>query len=261
MKNEIRIMTANIWGDYFGNPVEMREKDIEDTIRKYAPDVIGLQEITASWYSCDLLKNLGNEYEVVTGQSGNFTPLLYKKDTFDAVEVGFERYSETDDRSKGITWALLKRNSDGKRVAVCNTHLWWMQRGDEDEKLRMKNAEQLLERVSILKEKYNAPVFAFGDFNSKVTGSAIKYLSENKFMPAYNYADKFTNISSYHNDPILGDDGKYHGVKTENKITESIDYILSFGENVHINNYVIVEDQKILDSSDHSPVYLDAELC
>ena len=135
-----------------------------------------------------------------------------------------------------------------------------MERGAEDEELRLKNAKQLFGRIEILKKKYEIPVFAFGDFNSKENGSAIKYLSKNKFVPAYKFADKYTDVSSYHGNPIRGKDNKYHGNKTKNKISESLDHILTFGGNVNVRDYIVVEEQKVLDATDHSPVYIDAEI-
>ena len=43
-------MTSNIWGDYFNNPVEDREKLLFDVFDRYKPDILGLQEVNKSWY-------------------------------------------------------------------------------------------------------------------------------------------------------------------------------------------------------------------
>ena len=37
----VRIMTSNIWGDYFGNEVTRREDQLFEVYMKYAADVIG----------------------------------------------------------------------------------------------------------------------------------------------------------------------------------------------------------------------------
>ena len=44
----VRIVTANIWGDYFGNPVRDREGAFLDAFIQYGADVIGMQECTAN---------------------------------------------------------------------------------------------------------------------------------------------------------------------------------------------------------------------
>ena len=38
----MRIMTHNIWGDYFGNCVDERIDDALEIYRQYTPDVIGV---------------------------------------------------------------------------------------------------------------------------------------------------------------------------------------------------------------------------
>ena len=39
----IRIMSFNIWGDYFGNPVNEREDGIGRVISVYSPDILSMQ--------------------------------------------------------------------------------------------------------------------------------------------------------------------------------------------------------------------------
>ena len=54
----MRIMTSNIWGDYFNNPVELRQEGLLNVFKKYSPDVLGLQEVTKSWYESKIFKEL-----------------------------------------------------------------------------------------------------------------------------------------------------------------------------------------------------------
>ena len=75
-------MTSNIWGDYFGNECNTRSKGLEDTYRKYLPDVIGVQEITEGWYKEGLFERLSDEYTLVEGWVGNYTPLMFRKNSF-----------------------------------------------------------------------------------------------------------------------------------------------------------------------------------
>ena len=39
----IRIMASNIWGDYFGNPVEVREEQLGSIYDKYDPDILAMR--------------------------------------------------------------------------------------------------------------------------------------------------------------------------------------------------------------------------
>lgn len=40
---KLRLMTSNIWGDYFGNPVEGRAEQLAAVYLHHKPDIIGLQ--------------------------------------------------------------------------------------------------------------------------------------------------------------------------------------------------------------------------
>ena len=69
----MRIMTANIWGDYFENPVSVREKDIMTVFGKYSPDVILSKEHTdlareVAAKGMVLLKNENNTLPVAKGR-------------------------------------------------------------------------------------------------------------------------------------------------------------------------------------------------
>ena len=46
----MRIMTSNIWGDYFGNETSSRENQLFDVFEKYDADIIGMQVVPDSWY-------------------------------------------------------------------------------------------------------------------------------------------------------------------------------------------------------------------
>ena len=75
----------------------------------------------------------------------------------------------------------------------------------------------------------------------------------------WDLAETKTDICSHHGDPVLGEDGKYHGKKTAAAHTGSIDHIVGLGQ-FTVQNYAVVEDQDALDATDHSPVYADVTL-
>ena len=57
----LKFMTFNIWGDYFGNPVEEREAGVVATILKNRPDVVSLQEVTPGWYASPMFAHLNDD--------------------------------------------------------------------------------------------------------------------------------------------------------------------------------------------------------
>ena len=60
----MRIMTSNIWGNYFGNPPEERADGLIKTYERYLPDIIGFQEVKDDWYETKLFKKLSKKYQI-----------------------------------------------------------------------------------------------------------------------------------------------------------------------------------------------------
>lgn len=258
----MRIMTTNIWGDYFGNPVEAREADIFRVYEKYAPDVIGLQEITPGWYAGKLFGWLAKDYFFVgteLTESGNYVPMAVKKG-FTLMAKGYEPLYDTPDKSKGVTWAVLKDNA-GKVFAVCNTHFWWMAGKTEHDALRARNAQQLADIMKYLSGRFGCPAFAFGDMNCNRNSQVFRvvYLV-NGIKPLIDMTDERDCVCTLHGDPAADSEGRYHGEKSLLDQTVSIDHIVAMGDGFTVSQYRVVEDQFALDATDHSPVYADIEL-
>ena len=122
----MRIMTSNIWGDYFNNSTIGRDDKLYGVYQKYAPDVIGFQEVTKGWYESSLFEKLSKDYCFIGTElfgSKNYVPMALKKELI-LIAKGFEYLENTPDSSKAITWAVVKQN--GIVFALCNTHFWWM---------------------------------------------------------------------------------------------------------------------------------------
>lgn len=291
----MRIMTSNIWGNFFNNPPELRKDDIYSVYKKYAPDVLGFQEAAAGWYETDLFYKLSENYYFIGTacyDNRNSTLMAVKKE-YTVIADGHEQLEHTPDWSKSITWAVLEK--DGKRIAVCNTHFWWM-RGErsiyikevlgvaeysmkEHCMLRNINAKQLSELMHFLHKKYSCPVFAFGDMNATVTEEIFRIFEQNGIKNLYDMTEQKDTVCTVHGDPVLGEDGAFHGTRaTAEYISEfrkelcipepeskdghfiSIDHIIALGEDFEVTQYRVVEDTNALDASDHSPVYADVTL-
>lgn len=257
----MRIMTTNIWGEYFNNPVALREDNIYKVYEKYAPDIIGIQEADQKWYESTLFKRLSDKYYFVGTnlfENNNFVPLAVSKE-FKHIADGFEYLEETPCETKAITWAVLEDRNNSV-FAVCNTHFWWMP-GEEHERIRLKNADQLSRLMEYIKVRFNCPVFAFGDMNCRCTSKVFTVVYPlNNVARLFDTAECKNNVGSLHGDPILGEDGKYHGSKSGIDDTYSIDHIIGTKDGYKVLNYITVEDDYVLDATDHSPVYADIEL-
>jgi len=259
----VRIMSSNIWGDYFGNEIAVREDELFDTFERYAPDVLGMQEATTNWRQSALFRNLAREYEFIdTGlfTDNNYTPLLYRRKFFDLIDSGFTKFSDTPDNSKSFTWAVLQYKQNGKQFGAISTHWWWKNIGRaEDDALRVSNAAEVTQLALELVEKYGIPVFAFGDFNSRYACPSIAYLREQGWKYAQEEAEVTMAVSTHHGDPKRGEDGLYHGEATLRTAENSIDHIVYLG-NASPIEFRVVEDQDALDATDHSPIWCDFEI-
>ena len=253
---KIRVMSSNIWGDYFNNPVEARGDQLAQVYTRYSPDVLALQEATPSWYASRLFSTLRGEYEFAApsdAPENNYTPLLYRREMFDCIDQGFVRFPETPDISKGAAWVLLLHRESGKKLAVFSTHFWWKFIGTpEHDALRVANAEQLSAKA----EELNLPVIAMGDLNSRINNPSIETLRRRGWKFARDEASITTDVSTHHGDPVLGSYGKYHGARSKSDYTQSIDHIFYRGA-LTPERFAVVEDQDALDATDHSPIWCD----
>lgn len=240
---KLRIMTTNIWGNYFDNPPLVRKDNMYKVYESYEPDIIGFHEVDKIWYESGMLERLSAEYTLVgTSFYDNvvFVPLAFKK-KYNLIANGFEYLDYTTDTSKSIVWAVL--SADDKKFVVCNTHFWWMT-GKEHDRVREKNAAQLSRLMKALAERFDCPVFAFGDMNCTCTsGVFTKVYPKARVSTLYNEAIEKDDISSHHGDPVRNEDGSFTGVKNEKDHTYSIDHIVAYSEGYTVLTYKIVVDQ------------------
>ncbi len=107
-----RFLSFNVWGEYFGNPVEERDLREGLLIKSWDADFVGFQEVTdwggeKGFWNSRLFSSITNEYEVIgrgMGPKGKSTydPIAYKRDRFDLVDKGSNWFCEELDRSKGV---------------------------------------------------------------------------------------------------------------------------------------------------------------
>ncbi len=259
----IRIMSSNIWGDYFHNPVEIREEQLEKVINTCNPDILGMQEATAAWNRSDMFRRFEEEYEFVRTEeapTNNFVPLLYRRKQFTLLRSGFLRFPDTPDPSKGATWAILEEKGSRGALLVFSTHFWWQKFGvEEHENIRVSNARKVNELAELLMGQFEVPAVAVGDFNSQTVGQpVVPFFCRNGWKEAQSDAEVKSDLCTHHGDPVLGEDGLYHGKRPTRDYQYSIDHIFYRG-GMKAVKFEVVTDQDALDATDHSPIYADFE--
>ncbi len=202
------MMTYNVLvghNSYFPRPVE-RAPYVEKMIRKYNPDIVGVQEASTVWKE-QLSALLSDKYELVgfgrdsemnedgtlKQTHGEAQYVIYSKEKFELLDSTTEWLSATpavpQSKYEGqaylrvVTWAHLRRKEDGKEFVHCNTHL------DFERKLQVKEVIQIVERM----EKYqNAglPIIITGDFNMTPDAPAFKLFENFGYISALDKAEK-----------------------------------------------------------------------
>jgi endonuclease/exonuclease/phosphatase family metal-dependent hydrolase len=171
----ITIMTYNIRYDNPGDGVNTwsnRKGKVTDLIKKYDPDILGVQEALNNQLG-DIVSVLTDYDFIGVGRDdgktkGEYSAILYKKNRFDVLQQNTFWLSETPEVpgsknwdaaiTRVATWARFKDRQTQKEFLVINTHFDHIGR-----EARKKSAELLKARAAAMHG--NLPVIITGDFN------------------------------------------------------------------------------------------------
>ena len=126
-------MTFNV---YTANQTDTRKDRVINTILRYLPDTVGVQEADAIWMN-ELRTRLSDYYAIVGegregGNKGEAVPILYAKERYDLIESGTKWFTDTPDVPskmpgaeyyRNYTWALLEDKDTQARYLHLNVHL------------------------------------------------------------------------------------------------------------------------------------------
>lgn len=171
----LRAMSFNIRYGSAGdgsNSWEHRKELVADTISQYKPDIVGLQEcllIQAEYLATQLPEyhwyGVGREAD----GGGEYSAVLYKKETFSPVRAGTFWLSETPNKpgSKSwdasnvriVSWVLFHEPASDRFFYHYNTHF-----DHRSAKARTEAAKLLRDHIAKRNPAY--PVIVTGDFNA-----------------------------------------------------------------------------------------------
>ncbi len=244
--SKLSVMSFNV---LVSNITAERAERVIDMVSNYLPDTIGFQEASPTWMT-KLNASLSKYYSYVGngrdgGSSGEYNPVFYRKDKFTLIESGTKWLSDTPDKvskysesslNRIFTYAVLKRNSDGKTFVHINTHL---EHTSSD--ARVKQAAVLVKFI----EKYSGyPVLLTGDFNCTSGTDEYKLIDETYLSSSANTALKKENAGA-----------TFHNFGSSDKI---IDFIFISDKNILISLYKVAIEKINGDyASDHHPVYAE----
>ena len=262
---DLRIMTSNVWVDFFGNPVPPRDGLLAEIIAERMPDAVAFQEMHMSWHNSALkprLFSLGYA-EVCPDLGGcpyNCTPVLYNANRFREVRSSFRLYSGPNDvNSKSYTAVCLEEKESGVRIGMIGTHFWFMW-DEEGNTAREQNARELIGAFDSFADC--AAVFSGGDYNCDEKSSPLSILADAGIVTSHKIAEELINPTcTWHGEPVYDKEtGKYTPAPLSTVPHEhSLDHILVRGS-AKIKRYEVIADERARMASDHSPVVIDAEI-
>lgn len=251
----LTVMTFNIRYDTpsdGSNAWPLRQAFVAETIKKYDPDVLGLQEVLVHQRDA-LVADISNYDCVGVGRDdgkdkGEFSPILIKRQRFTVVEKGWFWLSETPDRpgSKGwdaacpriATWVRLRDGLTRGEFLVLNTHF-----DHRGETARLESARAI---AAFLKRHDQVPQVVMGDFNCGPKSEAHQLLLQAGGARPLN--DAFAEIVGDETD--AGTFNGFEGVRTGPRI----DWILHSADFVPIMCEINRDSRIERYPSDHFPV-------
>jgi endonuclease/exonuclease/phosphatase family metal-dependent hydrolase len=248
---QVKVMTYNIRLD---TPVDSinqwpkRTQKVFDVIRKYDPDILGVQE-AIHHQLMDLLKNLPQYDYVGVGRDdgktkGEYSAILFKKDRFTVQQQGTFWLSETPEVpgskswdaaiTRVASWAKLRDKKTKKDFLSINTHF------DHIGKEARRHSADLLKTKATELGK-DLPIIITGDFNCT------------RSDPPYSTIMNPEGIKLI--DPLPGEPvGTSCGFKVNGIECRAIDYLFCTGHWTASDYKVITDNDGKYYPSDHLPV-------
>lgn len=179
MTFNIRFGTANDGENHWNK----RHEYVFETIRRYSPDIIGMQEVLK--FQLDALKEALPRYEAFGvgrddgKQKGEYSAILYDHERLERLDGGTFWFSDTpekvcstswgNDLCRICTWARFHDRKTGHNFYHFNVHL-----DHRSANSRLLSADLVIRRID---ERSPAdPVFLTGDFNTGEDTSPIRLI-------------------------------------------------------------------------------------
>ena len=191
---------------------------VVETILKYRPAVVGVQEATDMWIGL-LNQRLGDIYTIVgdgrnADRGDEHSAILYLTAEFDCLESGTKWLSETPDvpgsqhstatskYPRIMTYVHLSRKSDGKEFLHVNTHLDYGTT-PEQEAVKVAQIEVLFSQI----EKFaDIPTIVTGDFNATVGSPVYNRIGDEGYLEVAHYIPAEDREPTYH--ALMGTTGE-----------------------------------------------------
>ncbi len=255
----LRVMTFNVRNsaaDDGANHWKSRKELFKETVRKFDPDLLGLQEVLADQH--DEIAAMLPDYTMVGVarddgvRKGEWSAILYRTARFEHRRSGDFWLSESPGEPgkkawdaacvRICTWSALKDRVTGKELLHANTHF-----DHQGRQAQINSSALILDQLSRLGGE-NAAVILTGDFNCTETDEAYHVLTRPSSSAGLRLIDSYRVVH-----PVQSpDEATFHGFK--GKTTGSrIDWILHTGHFQPLSASIIRNTSE-RPASDHYPV-------
>ncbi len=271
--SDIRVMSFNVLASDWNNhpPTEGRDDLLRDVVSRYAPDVIGMQEVNGEWY--DSLKNEFGPYRFVNEKNNkirghiNYSTIAYNTETVTLLKYGQKAFTvNMNENCRNLMWALFECKDDpSKRFMVTSTHF------DLTSQRRVAEAVEMTGILKILEYVYKVPMFCTGDYNMREPSDEYYTFTRCSGFKSSKYAAAERGLvasSSHLGDGTGSADDLTSGYwklgpesykQKEINTIYTIDHIFA-SPDADILYYDTVVDEAALTASDHCPIYVDVDL-
>jgi len=251
----VKVMTYNIRLDVASDGVNQwsnRTEKLPSLIKKYDPDLIGLQE-AMHHQLMTILEKLPEYRHIGVGrddgkEKGEYSAILYKKDRFDLLYQKTSWLSETPNVPGSKNWdAAITRvvtrgrfldKKSGKEFLYFNTHFDHI--GKE---ARRNSSSIILDLVRSEKGTKATPAIVTGDFNSPPEETAYQVMASSEIV--------------FDARPAGSNEGTFCTFDVNGPPCRLIDYIFHSREYKSSNYQVIKDNDGKYYPSDHLPVMVE----
>jgi endonuclease/exonuclease/phosphatase family metal-dependent hydrolase len=264
---EVSVMSFNIRYGMAGdgeNRWENRRQMVFDTVGKYDPDVVGLQE--ALGFQIDEICKALPQYAMIgvgrdDGKTkGEYSAILYRRERFEVEQGGTFWLSDTPEIPGSITWgnactrictwARFVERKTGRAFYHYNLHLDHISQPS-----REKSVVLLAERIRT--RKNSDPFVVSGDFNAGENNPAILFLKGKATVPGKDNANVGNPVPMVDTFRVLHPDandvGTFNGFKGDGT-GEKIDFVLTTSDVQALDAQIIRDNVNDRYPSDHFPV-------
>ncbi len=247
---QIRLMTYNILADsigFEGSPAQHRADAVCKIINGIAPDVCGFQETSRKWFAC-IYNNTDYKFihPIRSAVFATMTTLAYNPKTVNLIAFGEQVFKNgSNSPLRRMVWGIFRHKKTDKVFAVVNTHFSLSGSDFSDNTIPLTQSLELITLCKDLKNLFNCPVFALGDFNAQKSTKKIT-------SPIYDIL-----VTAFKNTTSLAKTIS-HGENT-NKRTPFIDHIFAFGD-VKITHHITLSQSSFKKLSDHYPIFCDISI-